>query len=53
MIKCYNCGHEAHCGVTGECYRYSEQYAELEGQIEVCKCCRCAQCDSTLKTDWG
>ena len=35
--------------VTGECYRYSEQYAELEGQIEVCKCCRCAQCDSTLK----
>lgn len=54
MIKCYNCGHDAHCGVPLHKEFRREPYNHgIEGQIEVCKRCRCAQCDSTLKTDWG
>jgi hypothetical protein len=50
MIKCYNCGHEAHCGVTlRKDFRREPYNHGIEGQIEVCKYCRCAQCDSTLK----
>jgi hypothetical protein len=51
MIKCNNCGHDSHCGTPLRKEQRDGDNKLIE--IEVCKCCRCAQCDSTLKTDWS
>jgi len=54
MIKCNNCGHDSHCGVSLRKEFRREPYSHgIEGQVEVCKNCRCEKCDYTLKTDWS
>ena len=47
---CQNCGYESHCGVP---LRREERNwkGEMLGEIEVCKQCRCWNCNT--KTDWG
>ena len=52
MTKCKNCGHDSHCGVPlMKDFRREPYNHGTEGQIEVCKNCRCAMCEP--KTDWG
>ena len=52
MTKCRNCGHDSHCGVPlMKDFRREPYNHGTEGQIEVCKSCRCEQCEP--KTDWG
>ena len=51
MYKCKNCGHDSHCG-TRLMKEFRRTYDHgPEGQIEVCKMCRCELCE--VKTDWG
>ena len=48
---CKNCGHESHCGVPlHKDFRRDHYDHGVEGQIEVCKYCRCNKCS---KPDWG
>ena len=52
MSKCRNCGHDSHCGVPFQKeFRGQSGTGGIEGMIEVCKNCRCEQCEP--KTDWG
>jgi hypothetical protein len=52
MTKCRNCGHDSHCGVPFQKeFRGQSGTGGIEGMIEVCKNCRCEQCEP--KTDWG
>jgi len=47
---CQNCGHESHCGVPlHKDFRRDYDHG-VEGQIEVCKYCRCNKCS---QPDWG
>ena len=49
---CKNCGHESHCGVPlHKDFRRDHYDHGVEGQVEVCKHCRCILCE--VKTDWG
>tara|TARA_Y100001963_G_scaffold158433_1_gene258054 strand:+ start:10296 stop:10490 length:195 start_codon:yes stop_codon:yes gene_type:complete len=49
MDKCRNCGHDSHCGVP--LYKdFRPEGKGIQGQIEVCKHCRCPKC--TIP-DWG
>ena len=42
---CQNCGHESHCGVPlHKDFRRDHYDHGVEGQIEVCKYCRCNKC---------
>ena len=55
MTKCKNCGHDSHCGnplwkSVVQRSDYDDGHQEME-QIEVCKNCRCINCE--IKTDWG
>jgi len=51
MTKCRNCGHDSHCGVPlMKDFRREPYNHGTEGQIEVCKKCRCEVC--TIP-DWG
>ena len=55
MTNCKNCGHESHCGIplrksVAQRSDYDDGHQEME-QIEVCKNCRCINCET--KTDWG
>ena len=45
MMKCYNCGHDSHCGVPY--WREERDYNGEVYQIEVCKNCRCDNCSKT------
>ena len=48
---CKNCGHESHCGVPlHKDFRRDHYDHGVEGQIEVCKQCRCKNC---IKPIWG
>ena len=50
-IYCKNCGHESHCGINKMSdFRGSRGNGAIEGQIEVCKYCRCDKC---VTPDWG
>ncbi len=52
MSKCKNCGHDSHCGIPlMKDFRGGSGTGGIEGQIEVCKSCRCIACET--KTDWG
>jgi hypothetical protein len=45
MICCKNCGHESHCGIKlMKDFRGLSGTGGIEGQIEVCKYCRCNKC---------
>ena len=48
---CNNCGHESHCGVD---YRREERdwRGKLQGEIVVCKYCRCELCEGKTETSW-
>ena len=51
MIYCKNCGHECHCGIKlMKDFRGHQGTGGIEGQIEVCKSCRCEKC---TPPDWG
>jgi len=51
MTKCRNCGHDSHCEVPlMKDFRREPYNHGTEGQIEVCKKCRCEVC--TIP-DWG
>jgi len=51
MTYCRNCGHESHCGTNKMTdFRGSRGDGGIEGQIEVCKSCRCEKCTAP---DWG
>ena len=51
VIYCKNCGHESHCGTNKmKDFRGHKGTGGIEGQIEVCKFCRCEKC---LQPDWG
>jgi hypothetical protein len=48
---CQNCGHESHCGTNKmKDFRGSRGDGGIEGQIIVCKNCRCVVC---TRPDWG
>ena len=52
MSHCQNCGHESHCGVPlRKEFRRPPYNKGPEGQIEVCKNCRCENCEPT--TTWA
>ena len=52
MSNCKNCGHDSHCGIPlMKDFRGGSGTGGIEGQIEVCKSCRCIACET--KTDWG
>ncbi len=53
-VSCQNCGHESHCGVPlWKEFRRAYDHGP-EGQIEVCKHCRCEYCSKIDKpSDWG
>jgi len=45
ITYCKNCGHESHCDVPLHKDFRREPYDHgVEGQIEVCKKCRCEKC---------
>ena len=45
MTYCKNCGHESHCGhPLTKSYRRQPYEHGPEGEIEVCKYCRCQKC---------
>ncbi len=46
-IRCRNCGHESHCGIT-----LWKAVDKKMPDIEVCKTCRCQKCTRVL-ADWG
>ena len=41
--SCKNCGHGKHCGTPF--YRQTTDYDDRGYSIEVCKCCRCDDCE--------
>jgi hypothetical protein len=48
---CKNCGHESHCGINKMSdFRGSRGNGAIEGQIVVCKNCRC---EKSSQPDWG
>ncbi len=52
MITCKNCGHKSHCGIKLMVdFRFKPNEAwqtnGMEGQVEVCKNCRCTLCIPT------
>ncbi len=48
---CKNCGHASHCGVPlYKDFRRDHYDHGVEGQVEVCKQCRCNNCS---KSFWG
>ena len=48
-VSCQNCGHESHCGVPlWKEFRRAYDHGP-EGQIEVCKQCRCEYCRQITK----
>ena len=51
MTDCRNCGHKSHCGTKiMKDFRRKPYSHGIEGQIEVCKSCRCEKCTAP---DWG
>ena len=51
LICCKNCGHESHCGIKlMKDFRGLSGTGGIEGQIEVCKSCRCEKCS---QSSWG
>ena len=49
MIKCQNCGHDSHCGVT--LFGEHRDFVDVPPtKVEICKSCRCEKC---LRPDWG
>ena len=53
MSSCKNCGHESHCGVPlYKDFRREPYNHGTEGQIEVCKHCRCELCEDKSKPSW-
>jgi hypothetical protein len=43
MTYCQNCGHESHCEII------LRKMVDCT-QIEICKSCRCVQCESDIST---
>ena len=53
MICCKNCGHESHCGIKlMKDFRGHTGNSGIQGQIEVCKSCRCEECEGKTETSW-
>mgnify|MGYP001360045518 CR=1 FL=1 len=53
MMKCYNCGHDSHCGIPlRKAVDRSQAHAAGLYEIEVCKQCRCEKCDPTLSGNY-
>jgi hypothetical protein len=50
MFSCKNCGHDSHCGITLKKEFRKVRDSGPEGEIEVCKKCRCDICTAP---DWG
>ncbi len=48
MINCQNCGHESHCGVP-LWKEFRPPGKGIQGQIQVCKQCRCENCNDKDK----
>ena len=45
MSSCKNCGHDSHCGISlYKDFRREPYNHGTEGQIEVCRNCRCELC---------
>ena len=45
MTKCKNCGHDSHCGIPlMEEFRRERYNKGPEGQVVVCKQCKCEKC---------
>jgi hypothetical protein len=49
MVYCKNCGYESHCGVPlMKEFRGQGGIGGIEGQVEVCKKCRCEKCKKDM-----
>jgi hypothetical protein len=49
MNSCENCGHSSHCGTPY--YRQHEDYDGRCYSVEICKHCRCNNCEKKDKED--
>ena len=49
MNSCKNCGHQSHCGTP--MFRQHEDYDGHCYSVEICKHCRCDNCEKKDKED--